>query len=104
MKQLDNLVHKPERLQQSHPWSAFIYGVIKKYGDDQAGRQAALLTYYGFLSLFPLLLVLTTVTATLAAGHPHLQNTIIKSTTNYFPILGNQLSEHVHTLHKNGPA
>jgi YihY family inner membrane protein len=104
MKQLNNLIRQLDRLQQSQPWSAFTYGVIKKYGNDHAGRQAALLTYYGFLSLFPLLLVLTTVTSTLGAGHPQLQNTIIKSTTNYFPVLGSQLSNHIHTLHKNGPA
>ena len=28
--------------------------VVKKYGDDEGGRQAALITYYGFLSIFPL--------------------------------------------------
>ncbi len=104
MKQLDGLVRKLDELQQKHAWSAFVYGVIKKYSNDQAGRQAALLTYYGFLSLFPLLLVLTTLTTTLGAGHPHLQSVIINSTTNYFPVLGSQLSEHIHTLHRNGPA
>jgi len=31
--------------------------VVRKYGDDAGGRQAALITYYGFLSIFPLLLV-----------------------------------------------
>ena len=35
----------------------FPYAVIKKYGDDDGGREAALLTYYGFLSIFPLLLL-----------------------------------------------
>lgn len=102
MKQPNAFIHKLDRLQQSRSWSAFIYGVIKKYSNDRAGRQAALLTYYGFLSLFPLLLVLTTLTTVLGSGHPHLQSTIITDTTNYFPVLGSQLSEHIHTLHRNG--
>ena len=31
--------------------------MIKKYGDDRGSQLAALITYYGFLSLFPLLLL-----------------------------------------------
>lgn len=83
---------------------SFVFAVIKKYGDDEAGSQAALLTYYAFLSLFPLLLVLTTLTEIISTSHANLQATIIKGTTNYFPVLGNQLSEHVQTLHTNGLA
>jgi hypothetical protein len=30
---------------------------VKKYGDDAGGRQAALITYYGFRRIFPLLLL-----------------------------------------------
>ncbi|WP_404388674.1 YihY/virulence factor BrkB family protein [Humibacillus xanthopallidus] len=39
----------------------FPYAVVKKYGDDAGGRHAALITYYGFLSIFPLLLVAVSV-------------------------------------------
>ncbi len=38
-------------------------GVVKKFGEDQGGKHAALLAYYGFVSLFPLLLVSATVMA-----------------------------------------
>ena len=82
----------------------FPYAVIKKYGDDEAGYQAALLTYYGFLSLFPLLLVLSTIVGLLAGEHQHLKDTIIADTTHYFPTLGSQLSEHVGSLHGGGLA
>lgn len=46
-----------DRFQQRHAILAFPYGVIKKYGDDAGGRQAALITYYGFLSVIPLLIL-----------------------------------------------
>jgi membrane protein len=44
-------------LQRRHGVLGFPYAVIKKYGDDEGGRHAALITYYGFLSIFPLLLL-----------------------------------------------
>ena len=93
-----------DKYQRRHRFPAFLYAVIKKYGDDQAGYQAALLTYYGFLSLFPLLLVATTVVSILASHHPDVRDTIIKSITDYFPVLGNQLSDNVQSLHKRGLA
>ena len=47
--------------QRGHALVAFPVGVLKKFGDDRAGRLAALVAYYGFFSLFPLLLVAVTV-------------------------------------------
>ena len=35
--------------------------VFKKFGEDKAGYLAALVAYYGFFSLFPLMLVMVTV-------------------------------------------
>lgn len=104
MNILQKLLRKADSWQRAHGVVGFPHAVIKKYGDDEAGYQAALLTYYGFLSLFPLLLVLTTVLSSLASGHPHLRNTIISSTTQYFPALGDQLSAHIGSLHKTGIA
>ena len=46
-----------DRLQRQHGMLGFPYAVVKKYGDDEGGRHAALITYYGFLSIFPLLLL-----------------------------------------------
>lgn len=91
-----------DSFQQQHRLSAFIVAVIKKYTEDEAGHQAALLTYYAFLSLFPLLLVLATLTEYINTSHPALQASIVQGTTNYFPVLGTQLAAHVNTLQKSG--
>lgn len=104
MKIVNNIISRVDKWQQRHRWSALAYAVIKKYGEDGAGSQAVILTYYAFLSLFPLLLVLSTLTSLIASNHPALQRDIIRSTTNYFPVLGSQLSNHINTLHKNGLA
>jgi membrane protein len=104
MKSIQKFLNWLNAYQQDHRLTAFVIGVIKKYDDDQGGRQAALLTYYSFLSLFPLLLVLTTITDTLIGKHAHFKETIIKGLTDYFPLLGSQLSTQVHRLHTYGPA
>ncbi len=104
MKILNSAIQKIDSYQRQHNWLGFPFAVIKKYGDDDAGYQAALLTYYGFLSLFPLLLILTTVVVVIPGHSRHLQQTIIDSTTNYFPVLGSQLAGHVETIHKTGSA
>jgi membrane protein len=50
--------------------------VAKKYSDDEGGRQAALITYYGFLSTFPLLLAVAVLSRVLA-GDPDLRQRLI---------------------------
>ncbi len=104
MKAIKRLIAKIDAFQQRHKPLAFSYAVVKKYGEDSAGYQAALLTYYGFLALFPLLLVLTTVTDMLIGTHPELQRKVIHGLTDYFPLLGSQLSARVHGLGGHGLA
>ncbi|HVS79237.1 MAG TPA: YihY/virulence factor BrkB family protein, partial [Candidatus Saccharimonadales bacterium] len=79
-----------------------MYAVIKKYGEDDGGHQAALLTYYGFLSLFPLLLVATSVLQIFLRSHPAVQDDVIRHATQYFPVLGEQLQSNVHTTGHTG--
>jgi YihY family inner membrane protein len=89
--------------QQKTPFVAFPYAVVKKFGDDQAGMLAALIAYYGFLSLFPLLLVLFTLLG-LAAGHdPSLQHSATHSALAQFPVIGNQLGSNIHALDEGSP-
>jgi membrane protein len=64
-------------MQRRHGVLGFPYAVIKKYGDDAGGRQAALITYYGFLSIFPLLLLGVAVLSRVLADHPDLRRRLI---------------------------
>jgi membrane protein len=104
MKKLHKLGLKLDNYQNRSNFLGFSVAVIKKHNEDEAGRHAALLTYYLFSSLFPLLLVLTTLTERLVGQNSHLETTVVHGITSYFPLLGNQLSEHVHGLHRNGLA
>ncbi len=67
--------------------------MIKKFGDDEAGSMAALIAYYGFVSLFPLLLVLVTVLGFVLEGDRKTQEEVLHSTLGQFPIIGDQLQQ-----------
>lgn len=80
-----------DRAQQKHRWLAVPMAVVKKFSDDGAGGLAALIAYYGFFSLFPLLLVMVTVLGFVFHGDPSLQNSIRDSVLGRFPIIGRDL-------------
>jgi YihY family inner membrane protein len=88
-----------DKRQQQTKWLAIPIAVIKKFSDDGAGSLAALVAYYGFFSLFPLLLVLFTVLAYVLHGDPSAQNSIKTSVLAQFPVIGTDISQSIHTLH-----
>jgi membrane protein len=69
----------------------FIAAVYKKFQDDQGGQMAALISYYAFVSLFPLLLVFVTILGFVLHGDPSLQEKILSGTLKEFPILSETL-------------
>jgi len=95
---LGERVHALDSLQQRHAWLGFPAAVIKKFGDDEAGGMAALIAYYGFVSLFPLLLVLVTVLGFVLEGDQKTQTDVLHSTLGQFPIIGDQLQRNIHSL------
>jgi membrane protein len=84
-------LHKFDRHQQKSRWLAFPVAVLKKFGDDQGGGLAALVAYYAFFSLFPLLLVFVTVLGFVLSGDPSAQSSVEHSLLGQFPIIGSQL-------------
>jgi membrane protein len=92
-----------DRIQQRRDWLAIPTAVIKKFSDDGAGSLAALIAYYGFLSLFPLLLVFVTALGYVFHGDASLQHSIKTSVLGRFPVIGpslqnSSLSGHVTAL------
>jgi YihY family inner membrane protein len=98
------IVKRLDSLQQRWPFLSFPFAVVKKFGDDSASSLAALISYYGFLSLFPLLLALTTVLATVLGRDPDLQGRVLNSTLAQFPVIGDQIRDNIHSLRGSGIA
>jgi membrane protein len=99
---LTDILRSLDRHQQRRPRVSFIAAVVKKFGDDQAAQLAALIAYYGFFSLFPLLLVFVTVLGFILQGSPSAQESVLHSTLSQFPIIGDQLQKNVHSLKGSG--
>jgi YihY family inner membrane protein len=101
MRIVDRTVEAIDRFQQRRTWLAFPFAVIKKFGDDRAGNLAALIAYYGFFSLFPLLLVLVSVLGIVLRNNPSLQQSILDSALRDFPVIGTQISRNIRGLTGN---
>lgn len=92
------LTRRVDGYQQRHRWLAFPVAVWRKLSDDQAGQLTALLTFYAFVSLFPLLLLLVTVLGIALRHDPALQDWVLRSALADFPVIGGQLRTDVHAL------
>jgi len=53
---------------------------VRKYVDDDGWREAALITYYGFLSIFPVLLLGVTIVSRVLAERPDLRHRLVVAT------------------------
>jgi YihY family inner membrane protein len=104
VKRIERLLRAIDRFQQRHTVLGFPFGVLKKYGDDQGGKKAALLAHYGFLSLFPLLLVFLTLLGYALANDPELQQAVIDTLARQFPVLGSQIEKSISTINGSGVA
>jgi YihY family inner membrane protein len=89
---LDAQLHSLDRRQQRSRRLSFVAAVYKKFSDDQAGHLAALIAYYGFVSLFPLLLVLVTALGFVLQGDPHAREQILNGTLGQFPLISDQIT------------
>ncbi|MHA3705108.1 YihY/virulence factor BrkB family protein [Jatrophihabitans sp. YIM 134969] len=85
------VVDRLDGFQRRHPGVGYPLGVLYKYVDDGGGYLAALIAYYAFVSLFPLLLLLSTVLGFVLSGHPALQEQVLGSALAQFPVVGDQL-------------
>jgi membrane protein len=93
-----------DRYQQDHRKLGFVVAVVKRFDEDQASQMGALIAYYGFFSLFPLLLVFVTVLGFVLEGDPSAQESVLHSTLSQFPVIGTQLQSNVHSLKGSVPA
>jgi membrane protein len=83
-----------DRFQQRHRTLGFPLAVFQKYSDDDGGSHAATISYYAFFSLFPLLLVFTTVLGYVLDQNGDPYKSLVNSALGQFPVIGRQLQTH----------
>ena len=101
---MKQILGKLDNFQKKHRVIAFGAAVIKKYLDVDGGRQAALITYFGFLSLLPLILVATTIAHFYIIDTTNLAGQISETIDKYFPNLGDYLNSNIQGYNKTGLA
>ena len=84
--------------QRATPAIAVPVAVLRKFADDGASRKAALIAYWSFFSLFPLLLAFTSILGFLLEGDPEFQKDVVDSTVAQIPVIGDQLSRDAASL------
>src|SRR3984957_13790072 len=88
--------------QQRGPGLGFPGAGWEKFNDDRAGNLAALIAYYGFLAIFPLLLVLATVLDIVLRNDPELQKTLTNSALAQYPVIGQQIKSQLGSIPGTG--
>jgi YihY family inner membrane protein len=102
MNPAERVVRRVDAFQQHHRVPGFAFGVVKKFGDDRAGSLAALLAYYTFIAVFPLLLLLVTILGFFASHNSDFQHRLVDSTLAEFPIIGDQIARNINSLRATG--
>src|SRR3954464_9717639 len=85
------ITERLDRFQRRHPAAGYPIAVFYKFMDDDGHFLAALITYYGFLALFPLLLLLSTVLGMVLDSNPDVRQAVLDSALRQFPVIGEQL-------------
>lgn len=67
--------------------------VIEGFRRHRTGRNAALISHFGFISVFPLLLAMTTMLGFVLENHEQLRKEIVKSAFSKVPIIGPTIAD-----------
>jgi len=89
--------------QQAHVCLALPVAVVQRYRENLDTRLAALVTFYGFLSVFPLLLLLVTIAGLFLQG-TNLNHALVNSALAQFPIIGGTLKQNLHAIARGNVA
>lgn len=95
-------VNRLDRYQRRHNWLGVPLAVIYKFFDDRGTYMAALVTYYAFVSLFPLLLLTYSALGFFLQGHMGVQISIERSVLRNFPVIGLKLGRSLSSFRGSG--
>jgi YihY family inner membrane protein len=101
MNPVEKAIRRIDATQRRFTPAAFVYGVVKKFGDDNGGVLVSNLGYSAFVSLFPLLLVLVTILGLVASFNPAFRQDVLDAVNKQVPLIGNQLTGSVSELKRS---
>jgi YihY family inner membrane protein len=101
MQAVERAVRRADDTQRRRPFLSFPLAVLKRFGEDRAGQLAALIAYYGFFSLFPLLLAFVTL-AGIVFQESDTQERLVDAALAQFPVIGEELRKNAQSLPGKG--
>jgi uncharacterized BrkB/YihY/UPF0761 family membrane protein len=97
---LRRVMGRLDNWQRQTRWAGAAYGVVKKFGDDNANLLVVSLAWYGFTAIFPMLLVVVTVFG--FVGQKSIGIGLVR-TLHRFPVVGASFNPASHSaLHGSG--
>lgn len=90
---MNTLPRRLDELQRRRPWLGVPVAVVFKFFDDHGIYLSVLITYYGFLALFPMMMLLTSLLGFVLDGQPELRRQILSTAIGQFPVIGTQISQ-----------
>ncbi len=101
---LANFLARVDGWQRGSPAIGIPIAVVKKFVDDEVDKLGVQIAYWGFFSVFALLLVFASVLGFVFQSDPSLQHQLLDSTLERMPVIGPQISGSVGTLTGSGVA
>jgi membrane protein len=101
-RSLSGFVDRLDEWQQKRLVPGFLVGVVVKYRNDRGQQYAALLSYYGFISMFPLLIAFVSILSWLLEDDPTLRDKIIDSLIGRLPVISTEIKSDVGDLKVHG--
>ncbi len=98
MNPVEKSIRTVDAWQRRSTPTAFVFGVVKKFGDDNGSVLVSSLAYSAFVSIFPLLLVLVTILGLIASVNPSFRAHALSAVAGQVPLIGSQLTGNVHQL------
>lgn len=83
---------------ERHTRGDFVLEVVDGFRRHQLNRNAAVLAHYGFLSIFPLLMVATAVLGLVLRNNEELRVRIVNSAAAEIPVIGTQITQQTGSL------
>jgi YihY family inner membrane protein len=99
LKWIENTIDK---LQSKYSLISLLFAVVKKYGEDTGGNLSALIAYFSLLSIFPLMLVFTSISQIILKNNPVAQAKLASSLDHYIPVIGQEIQNSIHSQSKAG--
>lgn len=87
------LLERADRLQRRHPVLAVPVAVSKRFGEHGGSQLAAIVSYYSFFSVFPLLLSFVTILGIVLEDRPDLRDDLVDGALGQIPVIGTQLAD-----------